>query len=120
MSALYSYNDGYVFEPDNIAQQGDYDLLNASIEYRPMEKFGIELWGRNLTDDGICRPEDHDWHRDHRRTRRAADLWCEPEVRLLREKDADKNRGAGLAAPARPVLHGIRASVHSSPRFFIP
>ena len=51
MSALYSYNDGYVFEPDNIARQDDYDLLNASLEYRPIENFGIELWGRNLTDE---------------------------------------------------------------------
>jgi iron complex outermembrane receptor protein len=50
LSALYSYNDGYVFEPDNIARQGSYDLLNASLEYRPFEKFGIEFWGRNLGD----------------------------------------------------------------------
>jgi iron complex outermembrane receptor protein len=50
-SALYSYNDGYVFESDNIAKQGAYNLLNASVEYRPIDKFGIELWGRNLTDE---------------------------------------------------------------------
>lgn len=49
-SALYSYNDGYVFESDNIAKQGSYDLVNASVEYRPSEKYGFELWGRNLTD----------------------------------------------------------------------
>jgi iron complex outermembrane receptor protein len=50
VSALYSYNDGFVFESDNIARQGSYDLVNASIEYRPTENYGIELWGRNLTD----------------------------------------------------------------------
>jgi iron complex outermembrane receptor protein len=50
LSALYSYNDGYVFEPDNIARQGSYNLLNSSLEYRPVDKFGIELWGRNLGD----------------------------------------------------------------------
>jgi iron complex outermembrane receptor protein len=51
MSALYSYNDGYVYEPDNVAQQDAYNLVNASIEYRPMENYGIEFWGRNLTDE---------------------------------------------------------------------
>jgi iron complex outermembrane receptor protein len=48
LSALYSYNSGYVFEPDNIAKQPSYSLVNASIEYRPVEQLGIELWGRNL------------------------------------------------------------------------
>jgi iron complex outermembrane receptor protein len=48
LSALYSYNSGYVFEPDNIAKQPSYSLVNASIEYRPFEQLGIELWGRNL------------------------------------------------------------------------
>ncbi len=51
MSALYSYNNGYYFESDNIAKQGSYNLLNASVEYRPNHNIGIELWGRNLTDE---------------------------------------------------------------------
>lgn len=50
VSALYSHNSGYVFEPDNIARQGAYSLLNSSIEYRPVENLGIELWVRNITD----------------------------------------------------------------------
>lgn len=50
MTALYSYNDGYYFEPDNIAEQKSFSLVNASVEYRPVESFGIEVWGRNLTD----------------------------------------------------------------------
>jgi iron complex outermembrane receptor protein len=49
LTGLYSYNSGYVFEPDNRARQGDFHLVNASIEYRPVENLGIELWGRNLT-----------------------------------------------------------------------
>jgi iron complex outermembrane receptor protein len=49
-SALYSYNDGYVFEPDNIAREDGYELLNASLELRPVSKYGVELWVRNLTD----------------------------------------------------------------------
>lgn len=51
LSALYSYNDGYVFEPDNVMNQGAFSLLNASIEYRPKEHLAIELWGNNLTDE---------------------------------------------------------------------
>jgi iron complex outermembrane receptor protein len=49
-TGLYAYNDGYFFEPDNIARQKSFSLVNASVEYRPNEHLGIELWGRNLTD----------------------------------------------------------------------
>ncbi len=51
MSALYSYNSGYVFEPDNVQKQGAFSLVNASVEYRPTENLGIELWGRNLANE---------------------------------------------------------------------
>lgn len=47
-SVLYSYNSGYSFEPDNFLRQPEYDLINASIEYRPTEKLALEIWGRNL------------------------------------------------------------------------
>jgi len=50
-SALYSYNDGYVFEPDNLMKQGAFHLVNASLEYRPKENLGIELWVNNLLDE---------------------------------------------------------------------
>lgn len=50
-SLLYSYNDGYVFEPDNIMNQGAFSLVNASIEYRPTDRYGIEFWVNNLTDE---------------------------------------------------------------------
>ena len=49
-TALYAYNSGYYFEPDNIAEQDEFHLLNASVEFRPNENVGIEVWGRNLTD----------------------------------------------------------------------
>jgi iron complex outermembrane recepter protein len=49
-SALYAYNSGYFFEPDNIAEQTGFHLLNASVEFRPNEHVGFEIWGRNLTD----------------------------------------------------------------------
>ena len=47
-SVLYNYNDGYFFEPDNVQRQGSYSLVYASAEYRIADKFGIEIWGRNL------------------------------------------------------------------------
>jgi iron complex outermembrane receptor protein len=50
LSTLYSYNSGYVFEPDNLARQGDFSLVNASIEYRPVENLGLEFWARNIAD----------------------------------------------------------------------
>jgi iron complex outermembrane receptor protein len=49
LTALYSYNDGYFFEPDNIARQDAYSLLNLSAEYR-IGGLGLELWARNVTD----------------------------------------------------------------------
>jgi iron complex outermembrane recepter protein len=51
LSVLYNYNSGYVFDADNKTSQPEYDLFNASLEYRPTENFGIELWGRNLFDE---------------------------------------------------------------------
>src|SRR5690606_29098734 len=48
-SGLLNYNSGYYFEPDNLRKQDDFVLVNASLEYRPTENFGIELWGKNLT-----------------------------------------------------------------------
>lgn len=48
-NALYSYNSGFAFEPENRLRQESYSVLNGSIEYRLNERFGIELWGRNLT-----------------------------------------------------------------------
>jgi iron complex outermembrane receptor protein len=49
LSVLYNYNSGYYFEPDNVARQGSFGLLNASVEYRPTENVGVELFGRNIT-----------------------------------------------------------------------
>lgn len=50
-SLLYSYNDGYYFEADNRARQDNYELINASVEVRPIRNFGVEVWGRNLTNE---------------------------------------------------------------------
>ncbi|MFA7601442.1 MAG: TonB-dependent receptor [Novosphingobium sp.] len=48
-SALYSYNSGYAFEPENRLRQDSFSILNGSVEYRLNERFAIELWGKNLT-----------------------------------------------------------------------
>ncbi len=50
LSANYSYNDGYYFEPDNRMKQPSYSLVNASVAYNAYRNWGVELWGRNLTD----------------------------------------------------------------------
>jgi len=50
LSALYSYNDGVVFEPDEVLHQDAYDLINASVEYRVNANWSVELWGKNLGD----------------------------------------------------------------------
>lgn len=50
LNALYSYNSGYVFEPDGVQRQTAFNLVNASAEYRLNEHFGVEIWGNNLTD----------------------------------------------------------------------
>jgi len=53
-SGLLNYNSGYYFEPDNLRKQDDFVLVNASLEYRPTENFGIEIWGKNLTKTGYA------------------------------------------------------------------
>ena len=87
VSALYSYNDGYVFEPDNIARQGDYNLLECLARISSDGELRHRVLGPQPHRRGVCRPEDHDRHRYHGRTRRAADLWCERESRLLRSNE---------------------------------
>ena len=49
-AALGSYNSGYPFESDGVLRQDEFFLLNASINYRVTENWGVKLWGRNLTD----------------------------------------------------------------------
>ncbi len=50
LNAVYNYNDGYVFEPDNVFKQPSYSLVNASIEYRHNANLAVEVWGNNLAD----------------------------------------------------------------------
>ncbi len=50
VTGLYSYNDGYYFESDNRLKQPSFGLFNASVAYHPTPNWGVELWGRNLTD----------------------------------------------------------------------
>lgn len=51
LSVLYSYNEGYYFEPDNRVKQPSFNTVNASIAYNPTPNWAVELWGRNLTDE---------------------------------------------------------------------
>ncbi|MEW9854956.1 TonB-dependent receptor [Novosphingobium sp. M1R2S20] len=47
---LGSYNSGFPFESDGVLSQKEYALLNGSIGYWVTEHWGVELWGRNITD----------------------------------------------------------------------
>jgi iron complex outermembrane receptor protein len=49
-TAQYSYNSGFFYETENRLRQDKYGILNGSIEYQIDEHWGVELWGRNLTD----------------------------------------------------------------------
>ncbi len=51
LSLHYSYNDGYYFEVDNRLEQPSFETLNATVAWQPNANWGVELWGRNLTDE---------------------------------------------------------------------
>lgn len=51
LSALYNYNSGYYFDPDESSHQDGYHVFNASAEYVLNDNWSVSLWGRNLTDD---------------------------------------------------------------------
>ncbi|KXU33793.1 hypothetical protein A0J57_03905 [Sphingobium sp. 22B] len=50
-SSLY-YNDGYYFGPDKNFPQKNYYLLSAALGWTsPDERYGLRLWGANLTNE---------------------------------------------------------------------
>ncbi len=49
-NVLYSYSSHFHFEADNRLTQKAYGVVNAALEYRPSSSWGIEIYGRNLTD----------------------------------------------------------------------
>ena len=54
LNANYYYNSGYFGEPDNVARQKGYSLVNASLRYAlPDDRLYISVWGRNLTDEAV-------------------------------------------------------------------
>lgn len=55
LTVAYSYNDGYFFDSGNFAEQPSFRLLNASLGYQFDKNWGLELWGRNLTDEKYYR-----------------------------------------------------------------
>lgn len=50
VTGVYSYSGSYYFESDNRLKQPSYGIFNASLAWNPAPHWGIELWGRNLTD----------------------------------------------------------------------
>ena len=53
-NASYYRNSGYFGEPDNVARQAAYSLVNASVVLTPMDRgFSVSIWGRNLTNEAV-------------------------------------------------------------------
>jgi iron complex outermembrane recepter protein len=51
LTATYSYNGGYYYEPDNRLHQGAYGLVNTSLSWEaPGAAYSVRLWAKNLTD----------------------------------------------------------------------
>jgi iron complex outermembrane receptor protein len=51
----YSYNSGFAWDPDNRVREPAYSLVNASAGWSsPTDRFGLRLWGTNLTDHQYC------------------------------------------------------------------
>lgn len=55
VTVAYSYNDGYFFDSAGFSEQPSFRLLNASLGYQLDQNWGLELWGRNLTDEKYYR-----------------------------------------------------------------
>lgn len=52
LSVTVSHNSGYFFNADNRFEQDAYTLLNAAIGWNSTdERYGVSLWGRNLTEE---------------------------------------------------------------------
>jgi len=51
----YAYRGEQFFNPDNRenSRQGSYGIWNASIDFAINEKWGVALWGRNLSDEAF-------------------------------------------------------------------
>ncbi|HSX55088.1 MAG TPA: TonB-dependent receptor [Sphingomonas sp.] len=48
----YYYNDGFVGSPDGRVRQGAYNLVDASLTWKPNDgSIYVRVWGKNLTDD---------------------------------------------------------------------
>lgn len=46
---LGNYNSGFPFEADGVLRQKKYGLLNGSVAYWLNERWGVEIWGKNIT-----------------------------------------------------------------------
>ena len=51
LSATFSYNDGFYYEPDNRLQQASYVIVNTSLTWDSSDElYSVRLWAKNLTD----------------------------------------------------------------------
>lgn len=51
-SATLYHNSGFFWEPDNRFAQPNYDLLNASLTWMPLNKrYSLKVYAKNLLDE---------------------------------------------------------------------
>ena len=51
-SALYSYNDGFYWDPDNRLREPSFSIVNSSVKWTaPSGKWNATAWVRNLLDE---------------------------------------------------------------------
>lgn len=46
----FYYNDGFFFDAQNRVPQPQYEIVNASLTWRPNDAVSVMLWGKNLTE----------------------------------------------------------------------
>lgn len=53
LTADWSHNSGYFFEPDNLLRQRAYELVNSQVRWKINDTYGVRVFGRNLVGERI-------------------------------------------------------------------
>lgn len=53
LTADWSHNSGYFFEPDNLLRQRSYELVNSQLRWKINDTYGVRVFGRNLAGERI-------------------------------------------------------------------
>ena len=50
MTADFTHNSGFYYEPDNLLHQKAYDLVSGQVRLQITEKYAVRVFGKNLLD----------------------------------------------------------------------